>query len=57
MTTKELLYVDDALSHVQLLATQFQDAANQLNDPAMKKQAQQMADRHRQMYQAFYNLM
>ena len=57
MTTKELLYVDDALSHVQLLTTQFQNAAEQLQDASLKLQAQQMSDRHRRMYQRFYNLM
>jgi hypothetical protein len=57
MTNKELLYLDDALSHAQFLATQCQDAANTLQDAALKLQAQQMADRHRQVYQNFYNLM
>jgi hypothetical protein len=57
MTNKELLYLDDALSHAQFLATQCQDAANSLQDAALKLQAQQMADRHRQVYQNFYNLM
>ena len=57
MTTKELLYVDDALSHAQFLTTQFQDAANTLRDPTLRMQAQQMADRHRSVYQKFYNLM
>ncbi|MBR1565700.1 MAG: hypothetical protein IJ649_02950 [Oscillospiraceae bacterium] len=57
MTTKELLYVDDALAHAQLLATQFDNAANQLQDSALRVQVQQMADRHRQVYQKFYNLV
>jgi hypothetical protein len=57
MTTKELLYVDDALSHAQLLAAHFQDAANQLQDNGLRAQAQQMAQRHRQAYQQFYKLM
>jgi hypothetical protein len=57
MTNKELLYVDDALSHAQFLTTQCQNAANTLQDAALKLQAQQMADRHRQVYQNFYNLM
>ena len=57
MTTKELLYVDDALSHAQFLTTQFQDAANQLQDASLRLQAQQMADRHRRVYQNFYNLV
>ena len=57
MTTKELLYVDDALSHAQLLAAQFQNAANQLQDNSLRTQVQQMAQRHRQVYQQFYDLM
>ena len=57
MTTKELLYVDDALAHTQLLATQFDNAANQLRDAALRVQVQQMADRHREIYRQFYNLV
>ena len=57
MTTKELLYVDDALSHAQLLATQFQNAADRLQDTSLRTQVSQMAQRHRQMYQQFYNLV
>ena len=57
MTTKELLYVDDALSHAQFLVTQCQNAASTLQDTSLKLQAQQMADRHRQVYQKFYNLV
>ena len=57
MTSKELLYVDDALSHAQFLAAQFQDAANTLQDQALKLQAQQLAGRYRQVYTQFYNLI
>ena len=57
MTTKELLYVDDALAHAQFLATQCQTAAEQLQDTTLRMQAQQMADRHRQVYKKFYNLV
>lgn len=57
MTSKELLYLDDALSHAQFLANQCQNAAGTLQDPALRLQAQQMADRHCQMYQKFFNLM
>ena len=57
MTSKEIIYLDDALSHAQFLATQFQDAANQLQDSELKLQARQMADRHRQVYRTFYNLV
>ena len=57
MTTKELLYLDDALAHAQFLTSQFQDAANQLQDASLRMQAQQMADRHRSIYRSFYNLV
>ena len=57
MTTKELLYVDDALAHAQLLAAQFDNAASHLQDASLRVQVQQMADRHRQIYKQFYNLM
>lgn len=57
MTSKELLYVDDALAHTQLLATQFDNAAAQLQDESLRIQVQQMAARHRRQYQKFYNLV
>ena len=57
MTTKELIYVDDELSHAQLLATQFDNAAKQLQDNALRTQVQQMAQRHRQVYRQFYELV
>lgn len=57
MTTKELLYLDDALAHAQFLATQCQNAADTLQDPALRLQAQQMAERHSNLYQKFFNLM
>ena len=57
MTSKEIMYLDDALSHAQFLAAQFQDAAGQLQDSNLKMQAQQMADRHRQVYRTFYDLV
>ena len=57
MTTKELLYVDDALSHAQLLATQFENEAERLRDNSLRTQVSQMAQRHRQVYRQFYDLM
>ena len=57
MTTKELLYVDDALSHAQLLAAQFQNAADRLQDNSLRTQVSQMAQRHREQYRQFYNLV
>ena len=57
MTTKELLYLDDALGHAMFLVTQCEEAAGKLQDAALKQQAQQMADRHRQVFRKFYDLV
>ena len=57
MTTKELLYVDDALAHCRTLATQFDNAADELRDASLRVQVRQMADRHREIYRQFYNLV
>jgi len=57
MTTKELLYVDDALSHVQLLRTQFENAVKQLQDNSLRVQVQQLAESESQIYQQFYHLV
>ena len=57
MTTKELLYVDDALAHIQLLKTQFQNAASQIKDPTLRVTVQQLADRQNRIYRQFYNLV
>ena len=53
MTSKELLYLDDALSHAQFLATQFQDASASLQDGALKQYVTQLAERHKQVYRRF----
>ncbi|MGM9521226.1 MAG: hypothetical protein ACI3VB_01950 [Oscillospiraceae bacterium] len=57
MSSKELLYIEDALSHAQFLTTQCQDAVNTLQDPQLKIQAQQLVDKNRQIFGQFYNLV
>lgn len=57
MTTKETLYLEDALGHAQFMTKQCREAANTLQDPALKQQAQRMADLHCQLYGQFYNLV
>ena len=39
MTTKETLYLDDALAHAQFMAAQCREAANTLRDPELRRQA------------------
>ena len=57
MTPKELLYIEDALEHTQFLMTQCRDAANTLTDPALKSQAQQLANSNQKLFTQFYNLI
>ena len=57
MTSKEALYVEDALGHVQFLKTQCQDAVNSLTDAALKQQAQQLLDKNQRIFQQFYSLV
>ncbi len=57
MTPKEVLYLNDALSHAQFLTKQCRDAANQLQDPTLKQAAQNMADMHCRLYEQFYSLV
>ena len=57
MSPKELLYVDDALSHAKFLETQCSTAATQVTDPKLKSTLQQMAEKHRKTFTSFYNLV
>lgn len=57
MTPKELLYIEDALGHVQFLKTQFSDAAQKLSDPALKQQVQQFISKNQEIFTDFYGLI
>ena len=57
MSPKELNYIEDALGHEQFLKTQCQEAIQNLQDPTLKNQVQQMTQRHQQIFDNFYNLV
>ena len=57
MTSKEALYVEDALGHAQFLKTQCQDAVNSLTDAALKQQAQKWLDKNQSIFRQFYSLV
>ena len=57
MTSKEILYVEDALGHAQFLKSQCQDAINSLSDAALKQQAQLWLNKNQQIFQQFYSLI
>lgn len=57
MTPKELLYVEDALGHAQFMMTQARDAANNLLDPTLKQQAQQLVNENQKLFTQFLSLV
>jgi hypothetical protein len=57
MSPKELLYIEDALSHEKFLKTQCQQAMQSLMDPELKGYVQQMMDKHGQIYNQLYQLV
>ncbi len=57
MSPKEVLYIEDALGHEQFAIAQCQEAVSTLQDPALKQQAQQMVERHNQLFKQFYQLV
>lgn len=57
MTTKELLYVEDALSHVQYLMNQSRSAAGQLSDPGLRREAEHIVSEQQKLFTGFYELV
>lgn len=57
MTGKELMYVEDALSHAQFLKTQSEETAAKLTDQELKSFAQGLSSKHQQIFGSFYNLL
>jgi len=57
MSPKELMYIQDALSHEQFLATQCQQAAQALQNPELRSYANQLANQHKQLFQKLYQLV
>ena len=56
MTSKELLYVEDALGHEKYFQTKCNEAAQQIQDETLKQCVMQMAEKHRQLFRTFYGL-
>ena len=57
MTSKELLYIEDALGHEQYFQTHCQETAQKLSDPALKEAAQNMAAQHQRIFNEFFSLL
>lgn len=57
MTTKELLYIEDALGHEKYFQTHCKTLVNQLQDQELKGYANQLLEKHSQIFQKLYGLL
>jgi hypothetical protein len=57
MSPKELLYIEDALGHEKFLHEQCRQAVANLTDPDLKTFAQQLLQKHQELFAQFYNLV
>jgi len=57
MSPKELQYIEDALGHEQFLFSQCQQGAQQLQDPELKNCVSQMLNKHREIFDRFFQLV
>ena len=57
MTTKELLYIEDALGHEQYFQTQCRETAKQLRDPELQAYVRQVGQKHAEIFEKLYELL
>ena len=57
MTNKELLYVEDALSHEKFMETSSQKASSQIQDPVLSGYMEELQTKHNDLYNKFFNLL
>lgn len=57
MTSKDLLYVEDALGHEKYFKTQCQDVISNLQDAELKACVTDLASKHEQIFNSFYGLL
>ena len=57
MTSKELLYIEDALGHEQYFQTQCKDTSSKIQDPELKSCVEQLARKHSEIFNSIYGLL
>ncbi|MBR3150044.1 MAG: hypothetical protein IKF64_07735 [Eubacterium sp.] len=57
MTSKELLYVEDALGHEQYFQTKCSEVANTLTDSELKNTVCEMQQKHQKIFNSFMNVL
>ncbi|MCD7839257.1 MAG: hypothetical protein LUG46_01370 [Erysipelotrichaceae bacterium] len=57
MSPKELLYIDDALSHEEYFISQCSDVESKLQDTSLKQLVGSLKSKHQNLYDQFLNLI
>ena len=57
MTSKELLYVEDALGHENFMKTCSKDTSSKLKDPTLSAYISALEQTHKNLAQKFLNLL
>lgn len=57
MTSKELLYVEDALEHEKFMKTCSQKTSGQLQDPMLSSYVSELTQKHSELHNKFLNLL
>ncbi len=57
MSPKELLYIEDALNHVQFLKIQCTECANQLKDQNLKNFVNELVQQNTQLFNQIYQVL
>ncbi len=57
MTSKELLYIEDALGHENFMKSCSQKTANQLQDPTLSAYMVELEQKHTELFNSFLNLL
>ena len=57
MTSKELLYIEDALGHENFMKTCSTKTSSQLQDATLSDYIKELEDKHTQLFNKFLNLL
>lgn len=57
MTSKELLYVEDALGHECYMKTCAKKTSSQLTDPTLSTYVAELEQKHTALFNKFFNLL
>lgn len=57
MTSKELLYVEDALGHETFMKTSSEQTAFKLQDPTLASYVTELTQKHTELFNKFLNLL